>query len=103
MVYQRILFLSLFTLFLVQAQAQLQNSHWTFGYNCWVDFSGGVPVGNGASAIYSNEQCATVSNEVTGQLLFYSDGQSVWNANHTVMPNGLNLFGGAYCPVRKGH
>ena len=102
MVYQRILFLSLFTLFLGQAQAQLQNSHWTFGNNCWVDFSGGVPVGNGASAIYSNEQCATVSNEVTGQLLFYSDGQSVWDANHTVMPNGLNLFGGAYLSSTQG-
>jgi gliding motility-associated-like protein len=102
MVHQRILFLSLFTLFLGQAQAQLQNSHWTFGYNCWVDFSGGVPVGNGASAIYSNEQCATVSNEVTGQLLFYSDGQSVWDANHTVMPNGLNLFGGAYLSSTQG-
>jgi gliding motility-associated-like protein len=101
MVYQRVL-LILFTLFLGQAQAQLQNSHWTFGYNCWVDFTGGIPVGNGASAIYSNEQCATVSNEATGQLLFYSDGQSVWDANHTVMPNGLNLFGGAFLSSTQG-
>ena len=101
MLYQRVL-LILFTVFLGQAQAQLQNSHWTFGYNCWVDFTGGVPVGTGASAIYSNEQCATVSNEATGQLLFYSDGQSVWDANHTVMPNGLNLFGGAYLSSTQG-
>jgi gliding motility-associated-like protein len=67
-----------------------------------VDFTGGIPVGNGASAIYSNEQCATVSNEATGQLLFYSDGQSVWDANHTVMPNGLNLFGGAFLSSTQG-
>lgn len=81
---------------------QLQNSHWTFGYNCWVDFSGGNPVGNGASAIYSNEQCATVSNENSGQLLFYSDGQSVWDANHQPMPNGQNLFGGAFLSCSQG-
>ena len=87
---------------LAPVHSQLQNTHWTFGYNCWVDFSGGAPLGNGAAAIYSNEQCATVSNPSTGQLLFYSEGQSVWDANHNPMPNGFNLFGGAFLSCTQG-
>ena len=29
-----------------------------------------------------------------GNLLFYSDGQTVWNRNHQTMPNGTGLHGG---------
>jgi gliding motility-associated-like protein len=82
--------------------AQLQNNYWTFGYNCKVDFSGAVPNGMTTSASYSNEQCATVSDEASGQLLFYTDGQKVWNANNQTMPNGLNLFGGAFLSCTQG-
>jgi gliding motility-associated-like protein len=82
--------------------AQLQNNNWTFGYYCKVDFSGAQPNGMTTSASYSNEQCATVSDEASGQLLFYTDGQKVWNANNQTMPNGLNLFGGAFLSCTQG-
>ncbi|MCF6295552.1 MAG: T9SS type B sorting domain-containing protein, partial [Flavobacteriaceae bacterium] len=36
--------------------------------------------------------CSTIS-DANGNLLFYSDGTTVWNRNHQVMPNGNGLFG----------
>jgi len=82
--------------------AQLQNNYWNFGFNCMVDFSGAQPNGMLSSAIYSPEQCASVSDEATGQLLFYTDGTSVWTPNHQTMPNGFNLFGGAFQSCSQG-
>lgn len=38
------------------------------------------------------EGCATVC-DADGQLLFYTDGVSVWNRLHTLMPGGTGLFG----------
>lgn len=40
------------------------------------------------------EGCASVSN-LEGDLLFYTDGTWVWDATHTVMPNGDSLLGNA--------
>jgi gliding motility-associated-like protein len=73
---------------------QLQNNNWIFGYGAKVNFSGPIPVGSSIAAINSNESTASVSDPATGQLLFYTDGRKVWNANNQVMPNGANLLGG---------
>jgi hypothetical protein len=39
---------------------------------------------------------ATVSDESTGQMLFYNDGTSVWNKLNQPMPNGSGLDGSDY-------
>ena len=67
-----------------------------------VDFSGSLPNGSLNSEVYSNEQCATVSSETSGDILFYTDGQTVWDSNNQPMPNGSNLFGGAYLSCTQG-
>ncbi len=97
-----LLYLVIFIFSAFGCYAQLQNNNWTFGYYCKVDFSGAQPNGMTTSASYSIEQCATVSDEASGQLLFYTDGQKVWNANNQTMPNGLNLFGGAFLSCTQG-
>jgi gliding motility-associated-like protein len=97
-----LLYLVIFIFSAFGCYAQLQNNNWTFGYYCKVDFSGAQPNGMTTSASYSNEQCATVSDETSGQLLFFTDGQSVWNANNQTMPNGFNLFGGAFLSCTQG-
>jgi gliding motility-associated-like protein len=82
--------------------AQLQNNNWIFGYGARVNFSGPIPVGSSNAAINSNESTASVSDPNTGQLLFYTDGRKVWNANNQVMPNGSNLLGGFYNSCTQG-
>jgi gliding motility-associated-like protein len=82
--------------------AQLQNNNWIFGYGARVNFSGPIPVGSSNAAINSNESTASVSDPNTGQLLFYTDGRKVWNANNQVMPNGANLLGGFYNSCTQG-
>ena len=74
------------------AQAQLEASKWYFGYNAGLDFSSGTPAALLDGAITTDEGCASISNE-NGELLFYTDGISVWNSDHTTMPNGFGLTG----------
>ena len=92
----------IFTLHTPVVFGQLQNNNWVFGYGARVNFSGPIPVGSGNAAINSNESTASVSDPNTGQLLFYTDGRKVWNANNQVMPNGANLLGGFYNSCTQG-
>jgi gliding motility-associated-like protein len=97
--------LSIIVIFILQIPiifCQLQNNNWVFGYGARVNFSGPIPVGSSNAAINSNESTASVSDPSTGQLLFYTDGRKVWNANNEVMPNGSNLLGGFYNSCTQG-
>jgi gliding motility-associated-like protein len=91
-----------FTLHTPVVFGQLQNNNWLFGYGARVNFSGPIPVGSSNAAINSNESTASVSDPSTGQLLFYTDGRKVWNANNQVMPNGANLSGGFFNSCTQG-
>ena len=65
---------------------------WYFGYNAGIDFNGGAPVALTNGALSTSEGSSSIS-DAAGNLLFYTDGISVWNRNHTVMPNGTGLHG----------
>ncbi|MCR5861024.1 T9SS type A sorting domain-containing protein [Flavobacterium sp. J372] len=83
------LYIGLFMLFGINCFGQnLQNANWYFGDHGGLKFippSLGTALLNG-SAMTPIEGCATVSDQA-GTLLFYTDGRSVYNAAHTVMPN----------------
>lgn len=66
-------------------------NHWYFGDKAGIDFSGGSPVADINGRLFSQEGCASISDK-NGNLLFYSDGDTVWNKNHLLMQNGGNLF-----------
>lgn len=40
------------------------------------------------SAINSIETTASISDKNTGELLFYTDGATIWDASHSIMQNG---------------
>ena len=52
-----------------------------------MDFGAGTPLALNNGQMNAPEGCATISDSI-GNLLFYTDGESVWNRNHTLMPNG---------------
>ena len=74
--------------------AQIEYSNWFFGHGCGMHFSGfATPVFQGSSPIHANEGTATMSDD-GGNLLYYTDAITVWNANHVPMLNGTGLLGG---------
>lgn len=87
---------ALITLLLLLAHgvyAQVNRSaHWYFGYEAGIDFSTGVPVTDISGKLTSLEGCCSISDTM-GNLLCYSNGVSVWNKNHLLMPNGMGLTG----------
>lgn len=72
--------------------AQGEANIWYFGFNAGLDFNSGSPVVLLDGEIDTNEGCATIS-DTNGQLLFYTDGVSVYNRDHNIMPNGSDLSG----------
>src|SRR5688500_1810618 len=69
-----------------------RGNNWQFGFKAGLDFSSGIAVPTNSSQMNQLEGCASMS-DANGQLVFYSDGITVWNAQHTIMPNGTGLFG----------
>lgn len=86
-------FLSVFALFIFGLSfAQNDTNNWYFGNKAGLNF------GNGETTILNDGMmstpagCASISDDEE-QLLFYTNGQTVWNKNHQVMENGEGLSG----------
>lgn len=72
--------------------AQHDYTVWCFGNGAGISFAGPSPVPI-SSSLRSLEGAASISDPVTGALLFYTDGEKVFNADHVPMPNGTGLQG----------
>ncbi len=83
-------FISLCLFINTTGTAQYEN-FWAFGGNAGIDFNRNPPEVL-RTAINTNEGSASICND-QGQLLFYTDGTSVWDRNNTLMPNGNDLPG----------
>ena len=67
-------------------------SNWYFGTNAGITFNSGTPVALTNGVLTTTEGVATISDN-SGNLLFYTNGVTVWNRNHLVMTNGAGLLG----------
>jgi gliding motility-associated-like protein len=74
------------------AQTAGRFNNWYFGTNAGVSFASGAPVALTNGALVTTEGSASISDE-NGNLLFYTDGVTVWNRNHAAMTNGTGLHG----------
>lgn len=80
-----------------QVYAQEESSWWVFGDGAAVEFTPNPQnrssepfVAN--SGLDTDEGVGAISDE-QGNLLFFTDGSTVWNRNGNIMPNGTGLFG----------
>ncbi|MBO73478.1 MAG: hypothetical protein CMD35_07685 [Flavobacteriales bacterium] len=80
---------------------QGEYNQWRFGYGSGLDFNSGSPIVV-QSSIQSPESAASVS-DCSGQLLFYTDGETVWSWNNSMMDGGFDLRGvGGVYPSSQG-
>lgn len=72
---------------------QGETSNWYFGNGAGISFKGNgtIEVKND-SQINTAEGCATISDSF-GNLLFYTDGITVYDKDHQIMENGTGLYG----------
>jgi len=64
---------------------------WYFGNNASIDFNPPIP-SMGTGPIDTQEGVATMCDQA-GNILFYTDGVSVWDNSNTTMPQGTGLLG----------
>ncbi len=83
--------------------SQTLNNIWYFGDGNFIDFNTTTPTIQGQgiqiatpTSNYCIEGTSSICNS-SGQLLFYSDGRSVWDKNYNLMPNGSGLNGHLSC------
>lgn len=77
-----------------------RNSIWYFGNYAGIDFNSGTAVALTNSSMSATEGCATLCDEY-GNLVMYTNGETVWNKNHAVMVNGTGL-NGSYSASQSG-
>ena len=67
------------------------SKYWYFGNNAAIKFESGGPVALTDSAMGQVEGVATMSDS-NGNLLFYTNGITIYNRNHQTMQNGSGLL-----------
>jgi len=72
--------------------AQKQSNIWYFGANAGLDFNSGTPVALTNGQLNTLEGVASIADN-SGSLLFYTEGTTVWDKTHTIMPSGTGLKG----------
>jgi hypothetical protein len=67
---------------------------WYFGSAAGIQFTsaGQPPVAITGSAMVANEGSSAIS-DTSGNILFYTNGQTAWDRNNAVLPNGTGLLG----------
>jgi len=84
-------YIYIIVLFYQIVAAQNEGNIWCFGHGAGIDFNSGSPVPISDGQLNTEEGCASISDE-NGDLLFYTDGTTVYNKSHSPMVNGTNLL-----------
>lgn len=72
----------------------MRNNNWVFGLNCGLDFSNAPapPTATSGFLMDAREGCSSISNE-NGQLLFYTNGSTIWDGRQIPFPPITGLKG----------
>ncbi|TND09380.1 MAG: hypothetical protein FD123_1342 [Bacteroidetes bacterium] len=72
---------------------QNENKIWYFGQNAGMDFNSGTAVALTNGSLNTPADNTAAISDASGNILFYSEGTTVWNSQHNVMSNGTGLLG----------
>ena len=89
-----LLLISILWYFPLLVVGQKEAVNWYFGQNAGVNFNTGDPINQiGALKTWGGSACISDTN---GQILFYTNGEEVFNKDHVLMQNGDLLNGSQY-------
>lgn len=66
---------------------------WFFGDRAGIDFNPEQPIAIPDSSVMNAPAGTSTISDRNGRVLFYTDGQTVWNRNNEIMPNGTDIGG----------
>lgn len=72
--------------------SQRETDNWFFGGKASIHFNNGLVNVSNNSQLYTKTGSSSISNN-QGELLFYTNGQTIWNNEHQIMENGDGLAG----------
>jgi|GEM_PF-995733 len=72
--------------------SQSETDNWYFGNNAGLNFNNGDVTVLENGSMTTPAGCSSISDN-NGNLLLYTNGQTVWNKNHQIMLNGQDLAG----------
>ena len=87
----KLLFFSFYIFLPMCFFSQKEANIWYFVNHAGLDFSTNPPTAITNTNMNASEGCATIS-DTNGNLLFYTDGNTIWDKTHAVMANGTGLF-----------
>ncbi|SDH06235.1 T9SS type B sorting domain-containing protein [Psychroflexus sediminis] len=76
----------LFFFLSLKMYAQGEANNWYFGRNAGITFNTNPPTALTDGELSTSEGCSSISDS-NGNLLMYTDGRTIWNRNHQIMPN----------------
>lgn len=87
---KKIYLLLLFIFFTNLLFSQKEAQNWIFGFSNWMNFETEPPIiQNTPDFFFFSERSSVSESDSEGNLLFYSDGFTVFNKDHLPMPNGF--------------
>src|SRR4051812_12145766 len=89
---RKIYILFFLTIVAFKSFTQHAADNWYFGNHAALNFSSGSPAVLSNSVMVTDEGCSSISDD-TGMLLFYTNGDTVFNRNHNIMLNGTGFLG----------
>ena len=73
--------------------SQTESTTWYFGNGSGLSFLSDKPTILSNGNLYTDEGCSSISDS-EGNLLFYTNGLTVWGNDHLPLSNGMGLLGG---------
>src|SRR6478672_6461989 len=94
-------------LFVNDSSAQNKyNNNWYFGYKAAISFNSVPAVSKSDNPMISTHCASSVSDPVTGNLLFYTNGNSFWNNKGVMIDSsiqGIGTFDVLIIPLKQFH
>ena len=73
--------------------SQGETKRWYFGSAAGLDFVNGTPTMITTSSMAGYREGTSSICDAFGNLLFYTDGETIWDKTNQIMANGSGLFG----------